>query len=119
MGSSEPTFFLVGPPHLDDLAAAFHLQIVGTEDTFGDSYLAPFLESHTGIAQLAPDLAVIEPDVRNSSGLPDFDDDPLDVLPRVIGRFLSSEFLRRMMEGKSVAKVAIDAKDSDFVYSFD
>lgn len=32
---------------------------------------------------------------------------------------ISSEFLRRMMEGKSVAKVAIDAKDSDFVYSFD
>ncbi|CAN0067377.1 unnamed protein product [Pylaiella littoralis] len=32
---------------------------------------------------------------------------------------ISSEFLRRMMEGKSVEKVAIDAKDSDFVYSFD
>ncbi|SHH01295.1 type VI secretion system ATPase TssH [Marivita hallyeonensis] len=32
---------------------------------------------------------------------------------------ISSEFLRRMMEGKSVSKVSIDAKDSDFVYEFD
>ena len=32
---------------------------------------------------------------------------------------ISSEFLRRMMEGKSVEKVDIDVKDSEFVYSFD
>lgn len=32
---------------------------------------------------------------------------------------ISGEFLRRMMEGKSVSKVAIDVKDGDFIYAFD
>ena len=32
---------------------------------------------------------------------------------------ISAEFLRRMMEGQSVEKVAIDVKDSEFTYSFD
>ncbi|MCI5110207.1 MAG: type VI secretion system ATPase TssH [Marivita sp.] len=32
---------------------------------------------------------------------------------------ISGEFLRRMMEGKSVSKVAIDVKDSEFTYAFD
>jgi len=32
---------------------------------------------------------------------------------------ISAEFLRRMMEGKEVSKVAIDVKDSEFVYGFD
>lgn len=32
---------------------------------------------------------------------------------------ISSEFLKRMMQGKSVDKVAIDAKDGEFSYSFD
>ena len=32
---------------------------------------------------------------------------------------VSAEFLRRMMEGKPVAKVEVDVKDSDFTYAFD
>jgi type VI secretion system protein VasG len=32
---------------------------------------------------------------------------------------ISGEFLRRMMEGKSVSKVAIDVKDGEFIYAFD
>ncbi|MEJ6707987.1 MAG: type VI secretion system ATPase TssH [Amylibacter sp.] len=32
---------------------------------------------------------------------------------------ISAEFLKRMMQGKSVDKVAIDAKDGEFSYSFD
>jgi type VI secretion system protein VasG len=32
---------------------------------------------------------------------------------------ISGEFLRRMMEGKSVSKVAIDVKDGEFTYGFD
>jgi type VI secretion system protein VasG len=32
---------------------------------------------------------------------------------------ISGEFLRRMMEGKPVAKVALDVKDGNFTYSFD
>ncbi|MEZ5732702.1 MAG: type VI secretion system ATPase TssH [Paracoccaceae bacterium] len=32
---------------------------------------------------------------------------------------ISAEFLRRMMEGKEVAKVAIDVTDGNFTYSFD
>jgi len=31
---------------------------------------------------------------------------------------ISAEFLRRMMEGKEVTKVAIDVTDGDFSYSF-
>jgi len=32
---------------------------------------------------------------------------------------ISSEFLKRMMEGKTVSKVAIDVSDGDFTYEFD
>jgi type VI secretion system protein VasG len=32
---------------------------------------------------------------------------------------ISSEFLRRMMEGKTISKVEIDAKDGEFSYGFD
>lgn len=32
---------------------------------------------------------------------------------------ISGEFLRRMMEGKNVCKVAIDATDGEFTYAFD
>ena len=32
---------------------------------------------------------------------------------------ISGEFLRRMMEGKTVSKVAIDVKDGEFTYAFD
>ncbi len=32
---------------------------------------------------------------------------------------ISAEFLNRMMQGKSVNRVAIDVKDNDFTYSFD
>ena len=32
---------------------------------------------------------------------------------------ISSEFLRRMMEGEAVSKVSIDAKDGEFTYAFD
>ena len=32
---------------------------------------------------------------------------------------ISGEFLRRMMQGESVSKVAIDAKDGEFTYAFD
>ena len=32
---------------------------------------------------------------------------------------ISAEFLRRMMEGKEVNKVAIDVTDDEFSYSFD
>jgi type VI secretion system protein VasG len=32
---------------------------------------------------------------------------------------ISAEFLNRMMEGKTVSKVAIDVKDKAFTYSFD
>ncbi|TMM54133.1 type VI secretion system ATPase TssH [Sulfitobacter sabulilitoris] len=32
---------------------------------------------------------------------------------------ISAEFLNRMMEGKTVSRVAIDVKDNDFTYSFD
>ncbi|RDC74058.1 type VI secretion system ATPase TssH [Rhodovulum sp. 12E13] len=32
---------------------------------------------------------------------------------------ISAEFLRRMMEGRHVAKVGIDARNGDFVYSFE
>lgn len=32
---------------------------------------------------------------------------------------ISAEFLTRMMQGKSVEKVAIDVKDHEFIYSFD
>ena len=32
---------------------------------------------------------------------------------------ISAEFLKRMMEGKLVKKVAIDVKDHNFTYSFD
>ena len=32
---------------------------------------------------------------------------------------ISGEFLRRMIAGKAVAKVALDVKDGNFTYSFD
>jgi type VI secretion system protein VasG len=32
---------------------------------------------------------------------------------------ISAEFLRRMMEGGEVTKVALDVKDAEFVYAFD
>ena len=32
---------------------------------------------------------------------------------------ISSEFLRRLMEGKEISKVAIDVKEKEFTYSFD
>ena len=32
---------------------------------------------------------------------------------------ISAEFLKRMMEGQEVSKVAIDVKDNEFVYGFD
>ena len=36
------------------------------------------------------------------------------VLPRI-----SQEFLTRMMEGKTAARIAVSAKDSEFHYDFD
>ena len=32
---------------------------------------------------------------------------------------ISAEFLRRMMEGKEISKVALDVSDNEFTYSFD
>ena len=32
---------------------------------------------------------------------------------------ISAEFLRRMMEGREVAKVTVEVEDSEFVYGFD
>ncbi len=32
---------------------------------------------------------------------------------------ISAEFLTRMMQGKTIEKVAIDVKDNEFTYSFD
>jgi type VI secretion system protein VasG len=32
---------------------------------------------------------------------------------------ISAEFLRRMMEGGAVSKVALDVKDGNFTYAFD
>ena len=40
------------------------------------------------------------------------------ILTNTVLPTISEEFLRRMMEGKEVTKVALDVKDNDFVYEF-